>query len=222
MSRIFTGAGTTLIFGAGIYLLVIAGVFCSCFDQGQNIVLQMRERSGLLALSILNALIINSVFCHSLWKRGLLMCVAGALLFACVTDCRMQQVYQFTWWWAGAAGMLLLLTTDILTSKVALAAELSFLCLCQELLFSKMYGRADCHAFCACGMVLLALGGGLEGCLFHIITAFGILAVVQGVRGNIGKGGKMRRPVAFLPYITTSFWMTVSYLTFFKGFGWKL
>ncbi len=210
MSKNIMAMGTAMLLGIHIYLLVKAALFHSRLDREQNIVLTGRGKLGLLALCAANALVVSHAAGGDPGKNLLLSQISGALLFACVTDCCMQQVYQFTWWWAGAAGILLFLTAHPCVSKLFLAGELLVFCLLQELIFCRMYGRADCHGFCACATVLLSMGGRLEHCILHTVIAFGMLAVVQGLRGNVGKGGRLRQPVAFLPYITVSFWLLLS------------
>ncbi len=142
--------------------------------------------------------------------------VAGCLCFACLTDSRCCLVYEFTWWIAGGAAVLLMLERyapgDIgwNVPYIGVIRNLTELCLfivLQELFFSRFYGRADCHAFVICGLVECALGLGMMGYLFHMLWAFLCLAVVQLFRGNIGMRGNLKQPVAFLPYITFSFWV---------------
>ncbi|MCM1056586.1 MAG: hypothetical protein NC517_03130 [Firmicutes bacterium] len=135
---------------------------------------------------------------------------AGCLLFACITDCRSREVYNVTWWVAGAAAGMLLLT-----ERGWLAAggipELGFFILLQLTLFTKMYGRADCYAFSVCAVAETAAGLSLTGYLLHMLLSFMLLAFVQALRHNIGRGGNLRQPVPFLPYITLAFWALLWY-----------
>lgn len=136
--------------------------------------------------------------------------IAVCLLFACITDCRTCQVYNFTWWISGTAALLLLATGEK-SMDVECAAELGFFMLLQLKLFSKMYGRADCYAFCVCALAEAAAGLGLAGYLVHMLTAFCLLAVIQGIRRNVDRRGNLKQPVPFLPYITLAFWTLLWY-----------
>ncbi len=145
------------------------------------------------------------------------MCVmAGCLLFACMTDVQSCEVYEFTWWIGDIAGLVLLcgqMSADVgegaLQEDSLWRQAVQLLCyiLLQELVFGRAYGRADCHAFVLCAMAGSALGLSMTDYLLHMLLAFGGLAVVQAFRGNIARDGNLRQPVAFLPYITFSFWV---------------
>lgn len=136
--------------------------------------------------------------------------IAVCLLFACITDCRSREVYNVTWWAAGmAAGMLLLRERDRLDAEILL--ELAFFILLQLVLFTKMYGRADCYAFSVCAVAEAAAGLSLAGYFVHMLLSFILLAFVQALRHNIGRGGNLRQPVPFLPYITLAFWALLWY-----------
>lgn len=43
-----------------------------------------------------------------------------------------------------------------------------------------------------------------------MVIAFLLLTVVQAFRRNIGRRGSLKRSVAFIPYITVSFWILIS------------
>ena len=130
--------------------------------------------------------------------------IAVCLLYACITDCRTRQVYNFTWWIAGTAAALLLSAGNRITAERLL--ELALFTALQCGFFSKMYGKADCYAFSVCAAAAASEGIGLAGFLNHMLLAFALLAVVQGIRRNIGADGNLKRPVPFLPYITLAFW----------------
>lgn len=132
---------------------------------------------------------------------GLLGIVTGCLLAACVMDVKESSVYQFVWWIGGGAGCLLLLCQCV---GYGVLLQMLLFCLLQELFFAKMYGRADCHAFSVCSMIGAAFGLELSGFLIHMLLAFGLLGVVQGLRHNIAGNGNLKRPVPFLPYISVA------------------
>lgn len=143
--------------------------------------------------------------------RGILWgVIAVCLLFACITDCRTREVYNVTWWAAGAAAAMLLLA-ERERLDIYFLLELVFFILLQLLLFPKMYGRADCYAFSVCAVAEAAAGLSLAGFFLHMLLSFIFLAFVQALRHNIGKGGNLRQPVPFLPYITLAFWALLWY-----------
>ncbi|MCR5255442.1 MAG: prepilin peptidase [Acetatifactor sp.] len=75
----------------------------------------------------------------------------------------------------------------------------------QECFFARLYGKADCHAFFVCGIMLIMLKHDLTICFLHMTISFLILIAVQFLRGNIDRTFKLKRPVAFIPYISLSF-----------------
>lgn len=136
--------------------------------------------------------------------RFSLSLIIGGLLLACVTDVAICQVYNFVWWFSGAAAVALLVENWPESERVW---ELLIFCLIQMLLFGRMYGRADCYAFCVCAAAETGMGLGMAGFLLHMLTAFLMLAAVQAVKRNIGTGGRLKKPVPFLPYITAGFYL---------------
>lgn len=129
--------------------------------------------------------------------------IAASLLVACYTDCRTCEVYNVIWWVSGTAAALSMILNGKVT--IAMVLELGVFCLIQLLLFSRMYGKADCYAFCVCAMAETACGMGFPEYLFHMVFAFGILAMVQLARQNVNSKGNLKHPVPFLPYITMGF-----------------
>lgn len=75
----------------------------------------------------------------------------------------------------------------------------------QQLLFSRFYGRADCHAFSCCAAYLWIWNRGIYSYLFHMLCALGLLALMQGIKGNISASGNLKTPVAFIPYIAAAY-----------------
>jgi len=127
--------------------------------------------------------------------------LAGCLIFACMTDYKACEVYQFVWWVGGACGIL------FMWGNIGNIWELVWFCLLQEVFFCRFYGRADCHAFVVCALIQFGMGMGVREWLIHMLLAFGGLALIQLVRRNINGTGNLKEPVAFLPYITVSFWL---------------
>lgn len=132
------------------------------------------------------------------------------LLSAWVMDCRTRLVYNFLWWISGTAALGLLVLNRPLPSLTQWMELLVFISL-QLFLFSRLYGRADCYAFCVCAMAEKAVGLTFLDYLIHMMLAFLLLALVQGMRHNIDRGGNLKEPVPFLPYITLAFWTLLWY-----------
>lgn len=146
----------------------------------------------------------------------LLSVLGGCLLFACMTDCKCCEAFAFTWWIAGSvAGILVLQSSveayrvvdEVKTSLERQLIPLLLFSFMQEFFFERFYGKADCHAFVVCAVAECALGMGMREFLLHMLMAFGLLTVVQARQGNISSKGDLKKPVAFLPYITISFWV---------------
>ncbi len=143
--------------------------------------------------------------------RVLLAMVMGCLLFACVTDRALCQVYNVTWWAASlAAAPLFWQSCRKGPGGGERVLELALFLGLQLLVFARMYGRADCYAFCICALAQAGLGMGLLEFLCQMAAAFGMLALVQGARGNLGGDGNLKQPVPFLPYITASFYLMLA------------
>lgn len=157
------------------------------------------------------------------WKLFVLCVIAASFLMATVTDVVICNVYKFVWWIAWTAGLSLLLriifsevrnTMPTCSSCLELGErlrklhleELLIFCLFQEVFFERFYGKADCHAFCAGALLLCSFGGDMKEYLLIMAAAFGLLFVAQAFKRNINSKGNLKRPVAFMPYITVSLW----------------
>lgn len=146
---------------------------------------------------------------QELLSRVFMAVILGCLLLACVTDLAICQVHNFVWWIGGAAAGLLL-WAELRGAPAAVSnvlPELFAFCVIQIVLFGRLYGRADCYAFCVCAGALAGLGLGFMEFLQHMILAFLLLTVVQAFRKNISLKGNLKKPVPFLPYITTAFYL---------------
>lgn len=138
----------------------------------------------------------------------LLSIIVACLLTASVMDIETRLIYNYVWWLGACAGISMMLLCD---SRMWLSVLLFGIL--QEYLFSKMYGRADCHGFVACALAEAALGMGMREYLLHMLIAFGILGMIQLLKGNVGRNGNLRKPIPFLPYITVAFGVNlVAYL----------
>lgn len=208
-----------LIYGGIIYAVTVTGMYLvRCCDEvitdgGKKEKIITFLWSGAGAVVITGMVKMRSMTDS---EALLLSVFAGCLLFACLTDVKACYVYQFIWWVAAAAaGMLLWKSyeTDFRNSRgyelwmTERVIPLLFFILLQELFFCRFYGRADCHAFAVCAIVVCAFDMGMTEYLLHMILSFASLAVVQALRGNVKYNGRLKRPVAFLPYIAFSFWV---------------
>ncbi len=161
------------------------------------------------------ACIVCLFFCRPVGEKLLWAVIGGCLLFACVTDRLLCQVYNFTWWIFLAAVPALfwrradVLAEDGLLSFEALGGLLLFIGL-QLLLQAHIYGRADAYAFCSCALAEAAFGLSAAGFLVHMLIAYALLFAVQLCRRNMDRRGNLRKPVPFLPYITAAFWMALA------------
>ena len=74
-------------------------------------------------------------------------------------------------------------------------------------LFMRMYGAADGMVFLVCALFESVYGDGLMTYLLHMAASFFLLAVVQIGKKNVNRAGNLKKPVAFVPYITASVWL---------------
>lgn len=195
--------------------IVVCGVFWECARivravDGRLWGYVKKAMPWLLLCSSFFAWLCVSISGRDFLCSVLLEIVAGSVLFACVTDWLSCEVYRFTWWIAGSTGMLLWIYQSILCRRgvsFMLAKMLMLICylMLQELLFSRFYGRADCHAFVLGALVGSAFDMDIAWFFLHMIMAFLTLTLMQALCCNIGRRGRLKHPVAFLPYITFSF-----------------
>jgi hypothetical protein len=140
---------------------------------------------------------------------GLLLGVfAGCLLAAGIMDWWEQMVYRYVWWTGGvaAAGMFLVFHPSI---KALL--PLGVFAVLQYGIFGRFYGRADCHAFCVCALMMTALRFRFLDYVMHMAVVFAGLTVTQLFRGNVCGNGRLKKPVALVPYIAAGFWLWVDF-----------
>lgn len=152
----------------------------------------------------------------SRWRQCLLGIFAGSLLVACVTDALFCKVYNFVWWigLGAAAGLFwdYISNVDEWFAACIIIRNLVFFVAVQFIVFRKLYGRADVYAFVVCSLTGVVFGLGIIGFFCHMLMAWMLLAVVQIVRKNVGRDGNLKRPVAFIPYITLAFWIIIVYI----------
>lgn len=163
----------------------------------------------------------------TIWMIGVVetvtLCMFGILLIhAAMEDHKYKHVRRYVWYIAGmiggvlyylnaftACGQMGIIIHRQYKREWELLAEILCFGLLQLRLFSKLYGRADSYAFICCSMVLSAFGDGMLAYLLHMLVAVALLGIVQLAYGNVGKDGNLKIPVAFVPYITVSFFICV-------------
>ena len=172
--------------------------------------------AGLAGNGLLEALFGPGEF----FSRLFLALIMGCMLLACVTDVVMYQVYDFVWWLSGAASAMLLwarlwMENDI-RNGLGILFGLAAFWIVQFRVFGKLYGKADCYAFCVCAAAEAGLGMGPELIVSHMVFAYGTLVSIQFFCKNITLRGNLKKPVAFIPYITVGFYLL---LLFRKIYG---
>lgn len=184
-------------------------------DKEESIVPSGEEWLKILGVGVLAGVVLRDLNIHigqNVWEAMLLDILTGCLLFAGITDIYIGKAYHFIWWLGMAAGVLAfwLKGRQMPPSYFAvLSVSIAAFVLLQQIFFARFYGRADCHAFCVCAFAEGSFGMGMMAFLVHMVLAFGLLAIVQRLRHNIGKYGYLKREVPFLPYITASFFIII-------------
>ncbi len=135
----------------------------------------------------------------------MIICIAifgTSLFYAVLSDLRTQLVRDIAWWAALAAclGMIALRVAGHGLLAIDWTGTGLFL-LVQEGIMGRCYGRADCHGFCVSALCLAGFGLGLREDVLMMAIAFVLLTAVQALKRNIGRDRKLKRPVAFLPYL---------------------
>ena len=129
-----------------------------------------------------------------------LLCLAAAS----VSDIRTKTVPDIIWWIMGAEALILMLLRPSELSPGPLF-ECLFVIFVQEHIMSRFYGMADSHAFSCCMLMMALRGIGLEGHIAHMTLSLVLLTASQAACRNIGRDGKLKNPVPFIPYISVSF-----------------
>ena len=143
--------------------------------------------------------------------------ISGCLIAASVSDIRTHFVADLVWMITASDVLLLMLSHPLYLTEVALIEALVVI-LVQENVMSRCYGRADSHAFSCCFLFMAASGCRLESHIIHMTLSLIMLTVIQIIKGNIGKGLRLKKPVPFIPYISASFFPFV----FIHCFGMKI
>lgn len=193
-------------------VLVQTGILTDCllrlirgYGQGGEIRLDGHVCWWVLAGALTESLWIG---CFWDYKDGAALLAGGVLaaylLCAWVTDVQTFEVYEFLHVIGLLVGIFLLAHSG---RWAAAWRPLAVYALLQQTLFRRMYGRADGRIFTVCAIFEASFGAGLTQYLLHMAAAFGALAAVQGLRGNISARGNLKEKVAFVPYIAGTAWL---------------
>jgi len=137
-------------------------------------------------------------------ERTVWLLIHIIFLSCSVTDHQTYMVYDvFQYLGIGLSSYLLLRNPY----KLCIGISLILFALMQYLVFMKMYGKADGMVLLTAAVAEASLGYDIRMYLLHMIIAYLLLSVVQGIKGNIGRKGRLAKPVAFLPYIMIGFWV---------------
>lgn len=197
-----------VIFEMAIFLLEIAAQ-----EEKTSCVCDKRRRRCAFAGSLLLCVMLNpcsmsvageTPVWRDMLRLGGLSGFVGCLLAACIMDVETKLVYRYVWIAAFVPLLILFWTADKSPSQAGWT-ELMIFTLLQQVLFSHVYGRADSHAFCVCAMAFTIFGGGFAECVVHMAISFLLLCIIQVYRKNVTVKGKLKVPVAMVPYITVGF-----------------
>ena len=143
------------------------------------------------------------------------------LVVASVCDIRTHTVPDLIWWIAAAGILGLILmrygggeaNSDPGAMKAASRLlEALFIIFIQERVMSRYYGRADSHAFSCCALYLAVCGSGLEAHVLHMSFSLVSLTLIQLLRHNINRRGRLKTPSPFIPYISVAFIVTLLFI----------
>jgi hypothetical protein len=202
-----------LVLGVFAVAVTVRGLlYVGSLDPEWSLQLNKKGKRIISILCILSACCIvpvaKEVSGDCLVGRLLLGVFAGCLLAAGIMDWWERMVYRYVWWIGGAAaaGMFLVFHP----SMKALLPFGIFVAL-QYGIFGRFYGRADCHAFCVCALMMTVLRFRFQDYVMHMAIVFAGLTMLQLFRGNVCRNGRLKEPVALVPYIAVGFWLWVDF-----------
>lgn len=148
--------------------------------------------------------------CSMEWETLALLLLGVYLLVCTVTDVLLCQVYDVMQYVGILGGIIWLLVQK---PGASIGFSIIFFALIQYVVLMHMYGKADGMGYCICSLYLAGAGVDIEGYLYHMFIGFCLLAVVQGVKGNISRKGNLKKAVALYPYISVGFLMMWIFLS---------
>ena len=123
----------------------------------------------------------------------------GSFAAAAYSDWQIKKAYDFMLWIAILSAMLTMITTGQFSEQRI--TELVIFFLMQWCVFRHLYGGADCLSPSACAVYLAALGKGILPALWLLTAAWILFLIVQVVKKNIDKRGKLKNGKPFIPYM---------------------
>ena len=139
---------------------------------------------------------------YFLGLKGIALLFLGVYLLVCtVTDVLLCQVYDVMQYVGILGGIIWLLVQKP-------GASIGF-----SIIFFALIQYVDGMGYCICSLYLAGAGVDIEGYLYHMFICFCLLAVVQGVKGNISRKGNLKKTVALYPYISVGFLMMWIFLS---------
>lgn len=186
-----------------MFWIINAGILIGVFYIGK--VFLLRIDSTLAEQSIKHKYLVSIAAIY-------LFCVAGTLQYAwegvfwvslalaAYSDYVTREIYDFIYFPTGMICIYQLLQGGIDASVI----EMIIFCCIQMLLFRHYYGVSDCIAFSMCAMYLAVHGGRMLEYWLHMFWAFLLLLMIQALKRNIDKRGRLKKPVAFIPYIAAA------------------
>ena len=143
------------------------------------------------------------------WPIRLAWLILHIYFLCCsITDYQTCQVYDIFQYIGIGTSAYLLLTEN---ADMKIGFSIILFGMLQYFLFMRLYGKADGMTFLVAALAEGVLGYHVTGYLFHMIMAYLMLSLIQAVKGNIGRRGRLKKAVPFLPYITVSFWVMLVY-----------
>ncbi len=103
----------------------------------------------------------------------------------------------------GLAGAILFVLVKPIQPVVGVS--LILFAILQKMVFLRFYGGADGMTFLICSLFWAGLGKEIDCYLMHMIISYVLLLIVQVLSGNVSIKGKLKEPVAMVPYIVLSF-----------------
>lgn len=195
-------------------VILVAAILVVCVSLCLNGLMKIDKNHGMVfSAGVIRRLCLGSLIAAQMWylassgKSGTVhwawFLVHVYFISCSLTDYLTCQVYDVFQYLGIAASAYLALTAS---ANAIVGFSILLFALLQYFLFMKMYGKADGMAFLVAAMAEASLGYDINMYLLHMISAYLLLCLVQGLMGNIGGKGRLKVPVPFLPYITAGFW----------------
>ena len=107
----------------------------------------------------------------------------------------------------------------MLAAQILSAMTVMLCMLVDSMMIGRFLGVDSMTAYGLANPVLLifaAYGGGMFLYLCHMLISVFLMGIVQAFRKNIGKNGNLKKPVAFIPYISKAFLVCLLVMEYLK------